>query len=130
SDTVKSYAMSLPTSATRHLILHRSFPFSLPTPPPSPPLPYECADGIGEQGMPFRTSHDVVGRAVAIAVARGVELSALSLEELRAINPIFEADVYSFLGVHNSITKFTSFGSTGAARVDEQLKFWRDKLHL
>ncbi|CAI6004086.1 unnamed protein product [Closterium sp. NIES-64] len=88
------------------------------------------ADYLVYKGMPFRTSHDVVGRAVAIAVARGVELSALSLEELRAINPIFEGDVYSFLGVHNSITKFTSFGSTGAARVDEQLKFWRDKLQL
>ncbi|CAI7840493.1 unnamed protein product [Closterium sp. NIES-54] len=88
------------------------------------------ADYLVYKGMPFRTSHDVVGRAVAIAVARGVELSTLSLEELRAINPIFEGDVYSFLGVHNSITKFTSFGSTGAARVDEQLKFWRDKLQL
>ncbi|GJP73613.1 hypothetical protein CLOP_g4302 [Closterium sp. NIES-67] len=88
------------------------------------------ADYLVYKGMPFRTSHDVVGRAVAIAVARGVELSALSLSELRALNPIFEDDVYSFLGVENSISKFRSFGSTGAACVDEQLKFWRDKLQL
>jgi len=53
------------------------------------------------QGMPFRTSHDVVGRAVAIAVGRGVELKELPLAELKEINPIFEEDVYTFLGAKN-----------------------------
>ena len=82
------------------------------------------------QGMPFRTSHDVVGKAVAIAVSKRVELGALSLEELRAIHPIFEDDVYSFLGVDNSIAKFRSYGSTGAACVNEQLAYWKDRLAL
>lgn len=80
--------------------------------------------------MPFRTSHDVVGRAVAVAVSRKIELQALSLEELRMLDPIFEPDVYTFLGVENSIGKFTSYGSTGAEPVRLQMKFWKEKLNL
>lgn len=80
--------------------------------------------------MPFRTSHDVVGRAVAVAVSRKCELQALSLEELKELNPIFEPDVYTFLGVENSISKFTSYGSTGAGPVKEQMTFWKEKLNL
>lgn len=82
------------------------------------------------QGVPFRTSHDIVGKAVAIAVGRRVELQDLSLEELRKINPVFEEDVYTFLGVENSIAKFRSYGSTGAGPVAEQMKFWIDKLAM
>lgn len=67
---------------------------------------------------------------MAVAVSRRVELGALSLEELRAIDPIFEEDVYTFLGVENSISKFSSYGSTGAERVAEQLQFWREKLNV
>lgn len=88
------------------------------------------ADYLVYKGMPFRTSHDVVGRAVAVAVSRGVELSALPLADYQAIHPIIEEDVYSFLGVNNSISKFQSYGSTGAARVQEQLTFWQEKLNM
>jgi argininosuccinate lyase len=82
------------------------------------------------QGVPFRTSHDIVGKAVAIAVGKRVELQNLSLEEFRKINPVFEEDVYTFLGVENSIAKFRSYGSTGGEPVAEQMKFWMDKLAM
>lgn len=82
------------------------------------------------QGIPFRTSHDIVGKAVAIAVSKRIELKDLSLEEFLRINPVFEEDVYTFLGVENSIAKFRSYGSTGAEPVAEQMKFWISKLGM
>lgn len=88
------------------------------------------ADYLVYKGMPFRTSHDVVGRAVALAVSRRTELQALSLEDFRNLDPIFQEDVYTFLGVENSITKFRSYGSTGAEQVSEQMTFWREKLSI
>lgn len=88
------------------------------------------ADYLVYKGIPFRTSHDIVGKAVAIAVSKRVELRDLSLEELRKINPVFGEDVYTFLGVENSIAKFRSYGSTGAAPVAEQMKFWINKLAM
>lgn len=82
------------------------------------------------QGIPFRTSHDIVGRAVALCVYKKCELQELSLDELRTINTVFEKDVYEYLGVQNSINKFTSYGSTGSECVAAQLDFWITRLGI
>lgn len=88
------------------------------------------ADYLVKKGMPFRTSHDVVGRSVALCVSKNCELQDLTLDELRSLSPVFEEDVYEFLGVENSIEKFCSYGSTGAECVSSQLNFWVSKLGL
>lgn len=82
------------------------------------------------QAVPFRTSHDIVGRSVALCVMKNCQLSELTLDELRSINPIFEEDVYDFLGVENSVNKFCSYGSTGSKCVADQLGFWLTKLDI
>lgn len=82
------------------------------------------------QGMPFRTSHDVVGKAVAFCLSKNCQLQDLSMDELRSISPVFDDDVYEFLGIENSIGKFCSYGSTGSACVSEQLELWVRKLNL
>lgn len=88
------------------------------------------ADYLVKKGIPFRTSHDIVGRSVALCVSKNCQLQDLSLEELRSINPVFDNDVYEFLGVENAIKKFCSYGSTGAEQVASQLQYWINKLDL
>ncbi|XP_010530268.1 PREDICTED: argininosuccinate lyase, chloroplastic-like [Tarenaya hassleriana] len=88
------------------------------------------ADYLVKKGMPFRSSHDVVGRLVAVCVSRGCELQRLNLEEMKAVSDVFEEDVYEFLGVENSVRKFSSYGSTGSACVAEQLGYWIQKLQI
>jgi len=82
------------------------------------------------QGVPFRTSHDIVGRAVALCVSKGCQLQELRLDELRSINPVFEEDVYDFLGVENAVKKFSSYGSTGSECVASQIDYWVTKLEI
>lgn len=82
------------------------------------------------QGIPFRTSHDIVGRSVALCVSGNCQLKDVSLPELQSISPAFEEDVYEFLGVENSIKKFSSYGSTGSGCVSAQLEYWVAKLDL
>ena len=82
------------------------------------------------QGVPFRTSHDIVERSVALCVAKGCELHDLTLDELRGISPFFSEDVYDYLGVENSIKKFCSYGSTGSECVSNQLDFWAAQLEI
>ncbi|KAH0989111.1 hypothetical protein GBA52_000594 [Prunus armeniaca] len=82
------------------------------------------------QAIPFRTSHDIVGRAVAVCVSNSCQLQDLSLDELRSIHPVFDKDVYEFLGVENSVKKFSSYGSTGSACVASQLGDWATKLEI
>lgn len=82
------------------------------------------------QGIPFRTSHDIVGRPVALCVAKNCQLSDLTLDDFRIISPVFEEDVYEFLGVENCVKKFCSYGSTGSEMVAEQLNAWITKLNI
>ncbi|KAF9608654.1 hypothetical protein IFM89_010438 [Coptis chinensis] len=74
------------------------------------------ADYLVNKGVPFRTAHDIVGRSVALCVSVNKQLQDLTLPELRSINPVFEEDVYTFLGVQNSVKKFCSYGSTVQSR--------------
>ncbi|XXG48275.1 hypothetical protein AAC387_Pa02g2773 [Persea americana] len=88
------------------------------------------ADYLVKKGIAFRTSHDIVGRSVALCLSKGCQLLELTLDDLRSIHPVFEEDVYEFLGVENSVNKFCSYGSTGSERVAEQLSFWISKLDI
>ncbi|KAM7514496.1 hypothetical protein LguiA_004079 [Lonicera macranthoides] len=81
-------------------------------------------------GTPFRTSHDIAGRSVALCVSQNCQLQDLSLDELKSIDPIFDNDVYDYLGVENAIKKFSSYGSTGSQCVAEQLAYWTTKLDI
>ncbi|XP_076949422.1 argininosuccinate lyase, chloroplastic-like [Bidens hawaiensis] len=86
------------------------------------------ADYLVHKGIPFRTSHDIVGRAVALCVYKKCQLRDLTLDELHTINTVFDEGVYDYLGVENSIKKFSSYGSTGSECVAAQLDFWVSKL--
>ncbi|KAK2977977.1 hypothetical protein RJ640_023515 [Escallonia rubra] len=79
-------------------------------------------------GVPFRTSHDIAGRSVGLCVSKNCQLQDLSLSELRSINSVFDEDVYEYLGVENSIKKFSSYGSTGSECVASQLGEWITRL--
>ncbi len=78
--------------------------------------------------LPFRTAHHVTGRLVAAAEARGVELSALTLAEMRAEEPGITEDVYGVLTVDTSVASRASLGGTAPARVAEQAARWRAAL--
>ncbi|KAK9930211.1 hypothetical protein M0R45_027258 [Rubus argutus] len=88
------------------------------------------ADYLVKKGVPFRTSHDIVGRAVAVCVSKMCQLRELSLDDLRSLNPVFDMDVYEFLGVENAVKKFSSYGSTGSECVASQLDLWVTKFEI
>ena len=71
-----------------------------------------------------------MGRCVAKAVAERKQLQQIPLEELKQVDPVFEEDVYTFLGVRNSVSKFSSYGGTGAEPVAEQMAYWKEKLSM
>ena len=50
-------------------------------------LATEVADWLAARGVPFRQAHAAAGALVRMASARGVELGALSLDDLRATVP-------------------------------------------
>ena len=78
--------------------------------------------------LPFRTAHHVTGRLVARAESRGVDLSLLTLDEMRAEEPGITAEVYAVLTVDASIASRTSEGGTAPDNVRQQARGWIARL--
>ena len=78
--------------------------------------------------LPFRDAHHATGRLVALAEARGVDLSGLSLADMRSVCPEITADVFAVLGVTASVASRTSYGGTAPANVGAQAARWRAAL--
>jgi argininosuccinate lyase len=66
-----------------------------------------AATYLAAKGVPFRTAHESIGKAVSFCLDRGCELADLKLDELQQFNAAFEEDFYSaisltaVLGCHN-----------------------------
>ena len=75
------------------------------------------ADYLVRKGMAFRDAHEVVGKAVHSAVARGVDLSAFTLAELKAVCADIEQDVFDVLSLEGSVAARDHFGGTAPAQV-------------
>ena len=78
--------------------------------------------------LPFRDAHHVTGRLVALAEAKGVDLSGLTLAEMQSVEPRITADVFSVLTVEASVASRTSYGGTAPANVAREAARWQAAL--
>jgi argininosuccinate lyase len=76
-------------------------------------------------GLPFRQAHHVTGTLVGMAEKKSVDLDALSLAEMQSVEPGITDEVYSVLGVDNSVKSRTSFGGTAPDNVRAAAEKWR-----
>ncbi len=81
----------------------------------------ELADYLVVKGLPFRRAHDVAGSLVRKAIVRGVELAALSLDELRAEAPEFEADVADWLDPMRAIDRRNVPGGPARPQIEAEI---------
>jgi argininosuccinate lyase len=77
----------------------------------------DLADYLVRRGAPFRDAHEAVARAVRHAEARGVDLSALPIAELRQFSPLVGDDVYDILTLEGSVASRDHPGGTAPSRV-------------
>ena len=81
----------------------------------------DLADYMVKKGLAFRDAHEVVAHAVKTAIAKGVDLSELSLSELQVFNPKIEADVFDVLSLRGSLNARNMLGGTAPAQVRAQI---------
>ena len=81
----------------------------------------DCADYLTKKGMPFRDAYTVTGHLVAQCTARGKTLEELTLEELKAVSELFEADVYDALNLENCMALRSSYGGPAVAETARQI---------
>ncbi|MEM8739054.1 MAG: argininosuccinate lyase [Planctomycetota bacterium] len=96
------------------------------------------AEYLVTQGVPFRTSHQVVGALVQLCEVEGLgELRKLSLEQIRGA--VEEAgakpqaagvgeEVYGWLGPENVVQRYQSAGNAGVSGFEAQLAAWKERL--
>jgi len=92
-------------------------------------LATELADYLVTKGIAFREAHDVAGHLVREATAKGVELGALSLDELRAAHASFDADVRDWLDPARAIDRRDVVGGPARVRVIAELDRLAAELH-
>jgi argininosuccinate lyase len=68
-------------------------------------------------GLPFRDAHHVTGTLVKLAESRGAPLDALTLADMRSVEPRITEAVYDVLTVDKSVASRTSFGGTAPVNV-------------
>ncbi len=88
------------------------------------PTATDLADYLTRKGVPFRTSHDIVGRVVRLASERGIDIAELPLEELRGFSDKIEQDVYGVLTLEGSLAARNHVGGTAPNQVLSQVGRW------
>ncbi|HMU34268.1 MAG TPA: argininosuccinate lyase [Pyrinomonadaceae bacterium] len=88
----------------------------------------DLADYLVEKGMPFRSAHEAVGKAVLFAIKKGCELNELALGDLRQFSDLIEEDVFDRLSIEASLAARSAVGGTSPERVREALAAAKAKL--
>ena len=88
----------------------------------------ELADYLVKKGIPFRTAHDAVGRAVLFASQSDRELNELTLEEFRQFSDGVEDDVFDVLDLESTLAAKSQVGGTSRERVAQELGAARKSL--
>ena len=81
----------------------------------------ELADHLVARGVAFRDAHEIVGRAVREAEARGVSLESMTTGDLRTIDGRFGDDAPEWMAVDGALARRSAMGGTSPERVREAL---------
>jgi argininosuccinate lyase len=81
----------------------------------------DLADYLVKKGLPFRDSHEVVGKTVAYAIDQNKDLSELSLAELQQFSKIIDNDVFEVLTLEGSLNARNHLGGTATEQVKQQI---------
>ena len=71
----------------------------------------DAADYLVKHGVPFRDAHGIIGQLVLYCIEQDKAIDELSMDELKAISPVFEADVYDEISLETCVNKRLTFGA-------------------
>ncbi len=89
----------------------------------------DAADYLVNHGVPFRDAHGIVGQLVLYCIGKDIALDDMSLEEYKAISPVFEEDIYDAIRMETCVSKRTTIGAPGRAAMEKVIEIQRAYLH-
>lgn len=78
--------------------------------------------------VPFRETHHISGRAVALAEQQGTTLSELTYEQFASLSDKFGKDVHAVFDFENSVEKRNAVGGPSRRGIATQVEFIRATL--
>lgn len=79
----------------------------------------DAADYLVNHGVPFRDAHGIVGQIVLYCIDKGIAIDDMSLEELKAISPVFEEDIYEAISMETCVNKRLTVGAPGKEAMEK-----------
>lgn len=77
----------------------------------------DLADYLVRKGIPFRDSHEIVGKSVAYGIEQDKDLSEMTLAELQQFSPEITEDVFEVLTLEGSVAARNHLGGTAPSQV-------------
>ena len=82
----------------------------------------DLADYLSMKGVPFRTSHEIVGKIVKFAESKKINLADIKLDDYVKFSTKISKDVYNFIDIEKSIHNKKALGSTSPSNVSKESK--------
>lgn len=88
----------------------------------------DAADYLVNHGVPFRDAHGIVGQLVLFCIEKGIALDDMTLEEYKAISPVFEEDIYEAVSMKTCVAKRVTTGAPGQEAMKKVIEIYKKQL--
>jgi argininosuccinate lyase len=88
----------------------------------------DAADYLVNHGVPFRDAHGIIGRLVLYCIDQDKAIDEMSLDELKAISPVFEEDIFDAISMETCVGKRLTVGAPGQEAMRRVIELERDYL--
>ncbi len=82
----------------------------------------DAADWLVKKGLPFRDAHEVIGKLVLYAIKAGKSLDELSLDEYKALSPIFDESIYEAISLETCVNARKVMGGPSRAHLEKLIQ--------
>ena len=84
----------------------------------------DAADYLVNHGVAFRDAHGIVGKLVLYCLEKDIALDDMTLEEFKAISPVFEADIYEAISMETCVNKRMTIGAPGKEAMEKVIAIY------
>ena len=70
-------------------------------------------------GVPFRDAHGIVGQLVLYCIEHKKALDDMTMEEFKAISPVFEEDIYDAISMKTCVEMRNTIGAPGKTAMEK-----------
>jgi argininosuccinate lyase len=88
----------------------------------------DAADYLVNHGIPFRDAHGIVGQLVLFCIDKGIALDDMTMEEYKAISPVFEEDIYDAISLKTCVEKRMTIGAPGQEAMKQVIEIYKRKI--